>query len=246
MKVAITGSHGLIGSALAASLRAAGNDVVPLPRSGPLDLTGVDAAVNLAGEPIAAKRWNDEQKRKIRDSRIDITRRVVEAVDRDGVPVLLSGSGVGFYGNRGDEVLTEASGPGDDFLARMAIDWEGAAQAAQRARVVLLRTGIVLSPTGGALKKLLPLFKLGLGGRMGSGEQWVSWIALDDHVRAMEHLLTSAVSGPVNLTAPNPVTNAAQAKTIGRVLRRPAVLPTPSFGPKLVLGSELAHELLPK
>ncbi|MEN3272234.1 MAG: uncharacterized protein V7636_995, partial [Actinomycetota bacterium] len=196
------------------------------------------------GEPIAAKRWSDAQKRKIHDSRVDGTRRVVEAIDRDGVPVLLSGSGVGYYGDCGDEVLTESRGPGDDFLAHMAIDWEAAALSAARARVVLLRTGIVLSPAGGALKKLLPLFKLGLGGRMGSGKQWVSWIALHDHVRAMERLLTSDVRGPVNVVAPNPVTNAAQAKTLGRVLHRPAVLPTPSIGPKLVLGSELASTLL--
>src|SRR5687767_682995 len=126
MKVAITGSHGLIGSALGESLRAGGHEVVPLPRSGPLDLAGVDAVVNLGGEPIAAKRWSDEQKRKILDSRVQGTKRLVEAIDRDGVPVLLSGSGVGYYGDRGDEVITEDLGPGDDFLARMAIDWEGA------------------------------------------------------------------------------------------------------------------------
>ena len=244
MKVAITGSHGLIGGALAASLRAAGHEVEPVARSGPLSLVGVDAVVNLGGEPIAAKRWNDEQKRKIRDSRIDGTRRVVEAIERDGVPLLLSGSAIGYYGDRGDEVLTESSGPGDDFLARLCVDWEAEATAASSARVVLLRTGIALSPSGGALKKLLPLFKLGLGGRMGSGKQWVSWIALHDHVRAMEHLLTSSVTGPVNLTAPNPVTNAEQAKTLGEVLHRPSFLPTPAFGPKLVLGGELASSLL--
>lgn len=245
MKVAITGSHGLIGSALSASLLSAGHDVVLVARSGALSLEGVDAVVNLGGEPIAAKRWDDDQKRKIRDSRVDGTRRIVEAVDRDGVPVLLSGSAIGYYGNRGDEVLTEASGAGDDFLARLCVDWEAEATAAASARVVLLRTGIALSRTGGALKKLLPLFKLGIGGRMGTGTQWVSWIALHDHVRAMEHLLTTDTArGPFNLTAPNPVTNAEQAKALGAALHRPSVVPTPAFGPRLLLGRELASSLL--
>lgn len=244
MEIAITGSHGLIGTALGAALRAEGHGVRPIARSGPIDLGGVDAVVNLAGEGIAEKRWDDEQKRKIRESRLDVTRRIVEAVDRDGVPVLLSGSAIGYYGDRGDDVLTEDAGPGTDFLAQLCIDWEAAAQEAKGARVALLRTGIVLTPKGGALKKLLPLFKLGIGGRMGSGKQWVSWISLDDHVRAMQHLLTHDMSGPVNLTAPNPVTNAQQAKTLGIVLHRPSFLPTPAFGPKLLLGAELASSLL--
>ena len=254
MEIAITGSSGLIGSALAASLRADGHRVRPVVRRpvssadeismDEIDLTGVDAVVNLAGEGIAEKRWDDAQKRKIRDSRLETTARVAAAVGSAHVPVLLSGSAVGFYGNRGDEVLTEESGPGSDFLAELCVDWEAAARTATGARVALLRTGIVLTPTGGALKKLLPLFKLGIGGRMGSGKQWVSWITLDDHVRATTHLLTADVSGPVNLTAPNPVTNAQQAKTLGRVLKRPSFLPTPAFGPKLLLGSELAGSLL--
>jgi uncharacterized protein (TIGR01777 family) len=244
MDIAITGSHGLIGTALSAALRTAGHTVRPVARSGPVDLAGVDAVVNLAGEGIAEKRWDEEQKRKIRDSRLDMTRRVVEAVQRDGVPVLLSGSAIGYYGNRGDEVLTEDTGPGSEFLATLCVDWEAAARQATAARVVLLRTGIVLTPTGGALKKLLPLFKLGIGGRMGSGKQWVSWITLDDHVRAMLHLLTNEIAGPVNLTTPNPVTNAEQAKALGTVLRRPSFLPAPAFGPKLLLGSELASSLL--
>lgn len=246
MRVAITGSHGLIGTALGESLRAQGHEVLALPRSGPLELSGVDAAVNLAGEPIAAKRWDEAQKQKIVSSRLDITRRVSEAVARDGVPVLLSGSAVGFYGDRGDDVVTEESDPGSGFLPDLCVQWEAATAPARDAgaRVALLRTGIVQTPRGGALAKQLPLFKLGLGGRMGSGRQWIAWISLEDEVRAIEHLLTADVTGPVNLVAPNPVTNAEHAKALGRVLRRPTFLPTPAFGPKLLLGSELAHTLL--
>ncbi|HEX4903907.1 MAG TPA: TIGR01777 family oxidoreductase [Acidimicrobiales bacterium] len=256
MDIAITGSSGLIGSALATALRAEGHRVRPVVRrapSGPdeigmdgLDLTGVDAVVHLAGEGIAEKRWDDEQKRKILESRTIGTDVVARAVAAAGVPVLLSGSAIGFYGDRGDDVLTEEAGPGDGFLPDLCVQWEAAAQPAvdAGARVAFLRTGIVLSPKGGALAKLLPLFKLGVGGRMGSGKQWVSWITLEDEVRAIQHLLTTDVRGPVNLTAPNPVTNAEQAKTLGRVLKRPSFLPTPSFGPKLVLGAELADTLL--
>jgi uncharacterized protein (TIGR01777 family) len=256
MQVAITGSSGLIGTALTSALRSAGHRVRPIVRRAPsdpdeigmdaLDLAGVDAVVNLAGAGIADERWDEERKRLLVSSRVDTTTTVAAAVVRDGVPVLLSCSAIGYYGNRGDDVLTEESAPGDDYLAGLCVAWEGAAEAAVEGgvRVAYLRTGIVLSPRGGALKKLLPLFKLGVGGRMGSGKQWVSWIAIDDHVAATIHLLTAAVAGPVNLTAPNPVTNAEQAKTLGRVLHRPAVLPTPSFGPKLVLGSELASALL--
>lgn len=256
MDIAITGSHGLIGSALSASLRSACHRVRPVVRSaatGPdeismdaLDLTGVDAVVHLAGEGIAEKRWTDEQKQKILDSRREGTARVAAAVAASGVPVLLSASAIGFYGNRGDEVLTEESGPGEGFLVDVCRTWEGAAQPAidAGARVAFLRTGIVLTPKGGALQKLLPLFKLGIGGRMGSGKQWVSWITLDDEVRAIRHLLDNDVAGPVNLTAPNPVTNEQEAKTLGRVLRRPAVVPTPAFGPRLLLGRELADSLL--
>jgi len=246
MKVAITGSHGLIGSALAASLRSAGHDAVAVDRSQPIALGGIDAVVNLAGEPIGAKRWDAEQKRKILTSRRDLTARVAEAVVRDGVPVLLSGSAIGFYGDRGDDVLTEESPAGEGFLPEVVLAWEAAAQPAVDAgvRVAFLRSGIVQSPAGGALAKQLPLFKLGLGGRMGSGRQWQSWISIDDEVRAIEHLLAVDVRGPVNLVAPNPVTQGDFARTLGRVLGRPTVLPTPSFGPRLLLGKELADALL--
>ena len=254
--VAITGSSGLIGTALGAALRSAGHRVRPVVRRAPagpdeiamdgLDLTGVDAVVHLAGEGIAEKRWTPEQKSRIRDSRLEGTAAVAAAVVAAGVPVLLSGSGIHFYGDRGDDVLTEDEGPGTGFLPELCVEWEAATQPAADAgaRVALLRTGIVLTPKGGALKKMLPLFKLGLGGRMGSGRQWVPWITLDDHVRATMHLLANDLRGPFNLVAPNPVRNQEQAKTIGRVLRRPAILPTPSFGPKLLLGSELAETLL--
>ena len=254
--VAITGSSGLIGTALGAALRSAGHRVRPVVRRAPagpdeiamdgLDLTGVDAVVHLAGEGIAEKRWTPEQKSRIRDSRLEGTAAVAAAVVAAGVPVLLSGSGIHFYGDRGDDVLTEDEGPGTGFLPELCVEWEAATQPAADAgaRVALLRTGIVLTPKGGALKKMLPLFKLGLGGRMGSGRQWVPWITLDDHVRATMHLLANDLRGPFNLVAPNPVRNQEQAKTIGRVLRRPAILPTPSFGPKLLLGFELAETLL--
>jgi uncharacterized protein (TIGR01777 family) len=246
MEIAITGSHGLIGSTLASALRTEGHTIRPLPRTGPFDLGGVDAVVNLAGEPIGAKRWNPEQKRKILESRRDVTTQVAEAVARDGVPVLLSGSAIGFYGDRGDDILTEDSAAGAGFLPEVCLAWEAATRAAADAgaRVVHLRTGIVLTPRGGALQKLLPLFRLGVGGRMGSGKQWMSWIALEDEVAAIAHLLTADVSGPVNLTAPNPARNATLAKTLGRVLGRPAIVPTPAFGPRLVLGRELADTLL--
>lgn len=264
MDIAITGSSGLIGSALASSLRSDGHRVRPIVRrapSGPDEiafdalrdtawgaaatLNGIDAVVHLAGEGIAEKRWDDEQKRKIMDSRRDGTRVVAEAVGRsEGTRVLLSASAIGFYGNRGDEILTEDSPAGDGFLADVCVAWEQATEAAKGARVAHLRTGIVLSPRGGALKKLLPLFKLGVGGRMGSGKQWMSWITLEDEVRAITHLLSADVKGPVNLTAPNPATNAALTKTLGRVLHRPTAIPVPSFGPKLLLGKELAASLL--
>jgi uncharacterized protein (TIGR01777 family) len=256
MDIAITGSSGLIGSARGRALRSQGHRVRPVVRraaTGPdelsfdaLDLTGVDAVVHLAGEGIAEKRWDDEQKRKIRDSRIDGTRTVVDAVVAASTPVLLSGSAIGYYGAGGVVLLTDAAGPGTGFPPPLCVEGVAGAQRAADAgtRVAFLRTGIVLTPTGGALQKLLPLFKLGIGGRMGNGRQWVSWITLEDEVRAIVHLLTHDVAGPVHRVAPNPVRNAEQAKTLGRVLHRPSFLPTPSFGPKLVLGAELAASLL--
>jgi uncharacterized protein (TIGR01777 family) len=161
-------------------------------------------------------------------------------------PVLVSGSAIGFYGNRGDEQLDETSAPGSGFLAELCLAWEAATAAAEAAgiRVAKIRTGIVLDGKGGALPRMAMPFKLGLGGRLGSGKQWMSWISLDDHVGAIRFLLEHDVAGPVNLTAPAPVTNAVLAKALGRVLHRPAVVPVPELGPRLLLGAELAKELL--
>jgi uncharacterized protein (TIGR01777 family) len=264
MHVAITGATGLIGTALAARLRAGGHRVVRLvrhdpapddiewdPSSGHLDaarLAGIDAVVNLTGAGIGDKRWTDGYRRTIRDSRVastDLLSRTLAVLDP--LPkVLLSGSAIGYYGDRGDELLDERSPAGSGFLPDVCRAWEGATSPAAEAgvRVAHLRTGIVLAGHGGALRKQLPLFKLGLGGRFGSGRQWQSWIHLDDEVGAIEHLLTADVEGPVNLTSPNPVTNAAFGSTLGRVLHRPAFVPVPKFGPRLLLGSELADSLL--
>jgi uncharacterized protein (TIGR01777 family) len=264
MRVAITGSSGLIGSALRAGLVGHGHDVVPLvrraatrgeiawdPQHGELDpaaLAGIDAVVNLAGAGIAGHRWTDSYKREIRDSRTLATRLISQAIASadDGPRVLLSGSGIDFYGDQGDRMVDESSAAGTGFLADVCAEWEASTAAAQAAgtRVAHLRTSMVLSAQGGALRKMLPLYKLGLGGRMGSGKQWVSWISIDDEVGAIEHLLNSEASGPVNLASPNPVTNADFARALGHVLKRPAMVPLPSFAPKLVLGSELVETLL--
>jgi uncharacterized protein (TIGR01777 family) len=265
MDVLVTGSSGLIGTALVRGLRAAGHRPVRLvrgeatepdavtwdPVAGTIDrarLDGAEAAVNLAGAGIGDHRWTTEYKRIIRTSRLSSTQLLARTLaSLEPRPrVLLSGSAIGIYGDRGDEPLTEQSELGTGFLADVARDWEAATGPASEAgiRVAHLRTGIVLSKEGGALKKMLPLFKLFVGGRFGSGEQWQSWIAIDDEVGAILHLLEHDVAGPVNVTAPNPVTNADFAKTLGRVLDRPAAVPVPAFGPKLLLGGELADSLL--
>ncbi len=264
MDVAVTGSSGFIGTPLVAALEAAGHRVRRVvrrrargpaevawdPSAGTIDadgLAGVDAVVHLAGEGINAKRWTAGQKQRILDSRTRGTALIAETVARLDPPpsVLVSGSAIGYYGDRGDEVLTENSPAGDDFLAEVCVAWEGAARSAVTAgvRTAFVRTGIVLDPGGGALAKMLPLFKLGLGGRLG-GDQWWSWISLADEVGAIVHLLHADVAGPVNLTAPAPVTNAELTRTLGAVLRRPTVVPVPSFGPQLLLGRELAQSLL--
>lgn len=264
MRVAITGATGLIGSALVDGLRARdhepirivrsepqGTDIVWAPSEGTLDpqsLAGVDAVVNLAGPGIGDHRWTDEYKRTLHDARVKATHLIASAMAGldSGPRVLVSGSAIGYYGSSRDATFDETSPAADDFLARLCVDWEAAAAPAADAgfRLAYIRTGIVLSADGGALAKMLPLFKLGLGGRFGSGKQWQSWIAIDDHVAATIHLLEHDVSGPVNLTAPQPVTNADFARTLGRVLHRPAVLPVPKVGPALLLGSELADNLL--
>jgi uncharacterized protein (TIGR01777 family) len=256
--VAISGATGLIGGALAARLRAQNvrvrrlvrtaqpqspDDIVWDPMRGvlaPSDLEGADAVVHLAGEPLA-HRWTDTRKRAIRESRVrgtELVARTIAALDRRP-RVLLSGSAIGIYGDRGDEPLDEESALGSGFLAAVAREWEAASVAAADAgvRVVLLRTGIVLSPHGGALERLLLPFRLGVGGQIGSGRQWMSWISLDDQVRAIEHALaTTGLHGPVNLVSPNPVTNAEFAATLGRVLSRPALVPVPALALELAYG----------
>lgn len=266
MKIAVTGSSGLIGSALVPHLEAEGHTVLRLVRSAPrasgevrwdpmagtidaAGLAGVDGAVHLAGEGIGTKRWSPEQKQKILDSRVRGTRLLAETLaGLDPKPsVLVSGSGIGYYGLRGDEVLTERSAAGSGFLADVVQQWESATLAAEQAgiRTVHLRTGIVLASQGGALGKVLPLFKLGLGGKLGRGDQWWSWISLEDEVRLILHVLTSDdVAGPVNACAPEPVTNAALTKALGKVLGRPTVLPVPKFALGLVMGGELTEEVI--
>ena len=211
-------------------------------------LEGIDAVVHLAGAGIGDKRWTDDYKRVLVESRTNGTALLADAFAAcsNGPKVLLSGSAIGVYGARGDEDLDETSAPGTGFLADLTDEWEQCTEPAAAAgvRVVFLRTGIVLSAKGGALKKQLPLFKLGAGGTIGSGQQWWSWISIDDEVRAIAHLLTGDITGPVNLTAPHPTTQADFADTLGSVLKRPTFLPTPKFGPKLLLGSELAENLL--
>lgn len=263
--IAITGASGLIGTALSNHLRAQGHDVISFsrrgesspttiawdPAAGRIDagrLSGVDAVVHLAGAGIGDRRWTDSYKREILESRTKGTALLANAMADapHGPKVLLSGSAIGYYGESLSTEFTESSPAGRGFLADVCVQWEAATAAAERAgvRVAHLRTGIVLSPKGGALKKLLPLFKIGAGGRMGSGRQWQSWISIDDEIAAIDHLLSSSVRGPVNLTAPKPVTQAEFTKTLAKVLKRPALLPVPSFGPKILLGSELADALL--
>lgn len=265
MLVAITGSSGLIGSSLVGALRGGGHTAIRLvrhgnpgtdelawdPEAGTIDaagLEGVDAVVNLAGAGIGDQRWTDERKRLIIESRTkstDLIARTIAGLDRKPA-VLLSASGIDYYPDAGDEVLTEESGAGDSFLTDVCQRWEGATAPAQKAgiRTCLLRTGIVQSGDGGALRKMLLPFKLGIGGRLGAGDQWWSWISIDDHVRAMLHLMESDVEGPVNLTAPNPVTNREYTKALGRELGRPTLVPIPGIGPRILLGKELSDALL--
>jgi hypothetical protein len=264
MRVIISGASGLIGSALTTHLRALGHEPVALvrrsagsneiqwdPAKGLLDaeaLAGADAVVHLAGAGIGDRRWTDDYKRELLESRTKgtalLAERIAECSQRPGV--LLSGSAIGYYGPNDDRELDEHSPAGTDFLADLCVQWEAATAPAAAAgvRVAHLRTGIVLSKQGGALKKMLPLFKLGAGGKFGKGDQWQSWISLPDEVGAITHLLTADVSGAANLTAPTPVRNREFAKTLGTVLHRPSVVPVPAFGPKLLLGGELADALL--
>ena len=264
MKIIISGASGLIGTQLVEQLQQHGHDVVRLvrraantgeimwdPKAGVLGasaLEGADAVIHLSGAGIGDKRWTSSYKREILESRTITTSLIANTIaNMSRKPsVFLCGSAIGIYGPRGDEQLTEVSTNGTSFLADVCEQWEAAAKPASDAgvRTVLLRTGIVLTTKGGALKKQLPLFQLGLGGKFGNGKQWQSWISIDDEVGAIEHLLTANVSGAVNLTAPNPVTNAEFTSTLARVVKRPAFLPIPPFAPKAILGGELADALL--
>lgn len=266
MRIIVSGASGLIGRSLARSLGSDGYDVVRLvrrqsrgpseiewdPLGGTIDaagLEGADAVFHLAGAGIGDHRWTESYKQEILDSRVVGTTLLASALaSLERKPsVLVSASAIGWYGDRGDEILNETAAKGDGFLSDVTAAWEAAASPATSAgiRVVHPRTGIVLSNDGGALKRLLLPFKLGAGGRTGHGNQWWSWITLNDEVRALAHLASSSeIAGPVNLTAPNPVTNTEFVKTLGAALRRPTVLPTPSFALKAMLGSELADALL--
>ena len=269
MRVLVSGSSGLIGSAVVDRLRNEGDDVVRLvrrapaaadevrwdPEAGTVDVDAlaaggaVDGIIHLAGEGIGEKRWSPAQKQRILDSRVRGTRTLAEAAAAlDPKPaVFVCGSAVGYYGLRGDEVLTEASAGGSGFLADVVRQWEAATLPAEDAgiRTVHVRTGIVVAPKGGAFGRMLPLLKLGLGGKLGPGDQWWSWISLEDEVRLLLHVLrTPTVSGPVNGTAPQPVTNAEIVKRTAALLGRPAVLPVPKFALSLVMGGELTEEVI--
>ena len=221
------------------------------PANGDIDddaFEGIDGVVNLAGAGIGDRRWSERRKRELRVSRVDATELLVEAMGAAATPprVLVAGSAVGYYGDRGDEMLDEQSGPGTGFLASLAAEWEMAAAEAESAgiRVALARTGLVVADSAPFLTRMLPLFKLGLGGPLGRGQQWWPWISLEDEVRALVFLLESDFAGPANLCAPNPVTNREFTRVLASVLRRPAALAVPRLGPRLLVGRELADELL--
>jgi uncharacterized protein (TIGR01777 family) len=263
MKILISGASGLIGSAFARAAKDAGHLTVPLvrrkglpsslywnPDDGTIDaagLEGVDAVVHLAGESIASGRWTAEKKARILNSRrrgTELLSSALVALKRRPA-VLVSASAIGFYGDCGDRVLTEDSAPGSDFLARVCLEWERATTPASEAgiRVVHLRTGLVLAKTGGALSKMALPFRLGVGGRIGSGNQYMSWIDLEDEIAVILYCLQNEIRGPVNSVAPSPVTNAEFARVLGRVLSRPSLFPLPAFAARLALG-EMADALL--
>jgi hypothetical protein len=248
MNIAISGASGFIGRHLLKSLAASGNSLRPLGRHAPLaeSLREADVIIHLAGEPIA-QRWTAEAKQRIRDSRVAGTRNLVEALAK--LPrrpqALICASAIGYYGSRGDEILTESSAPGSGFLPELCVAWEREAQAAEALglRVVRMRTGIVLDTHGGALQRMLPPFRMGVGGRLGSGQQWMSWIHLEDLERLFQFAVESPVQGPLNGVAPHSVTNSDFTRELARALRRPAVFPVPAFALRLLFG-EMADVLL--
>ena len=259
--IAIAGSSGLIGSALVSALRAADHRVLRIvrrapanadelrwnPDSGDFDpagLDGVDAVVNMCGVGVADKRWSGAVKQSLRDSRIDPTEVITAAVITAEVPVLINASAVGYYGDTGSRIIDESAPPGTGFLARLSVDWEAATEPASQAgvRVVLARTGLVLSGSGGLLGKLRPLFALGLGGRLAGGRQYMPWISLEDEIRGLVFTIdNAALSGPVNLTGPAPVTNSEFTAALGRAANRPTPWQVPGFALKTLLG-EFAEE----
>lgn len=266
MRIVVTGATGLVGTQLVDALEQSGAQAIravrrPVkdesrelswdPEAGKIDAArfeGVDAVVHLAGENIAGGRWSESFKRKIRDSRVKGTRLISEAIAaaKNGPRTFVCASAIGYYGSRGDETLTESSAPGDDFLAKVCQEWEEACRPARDAgvRVVNTRIGVILSTKGGALKKMLTPFKLGLGGKVGDGRQYMSWVALDDVVAAIQFALaTQQASGPMNLVAPRAVTNLEFTKTLGGVLSRPTIFPMPAFAARLAFG-EMADALL--
>lgn len=252
-RIAITGASGLIGSALVGHLKSEGHTVQRLvrrapispdevqwdPKSGYVDieaLRGVDAIIHLAGAGVGDKRWNKKYKAEILNSRLLGTTTIANAVTELAPQVFISASAIGWYGESGNRAVVESDKSGDDFLAAVCREWEAAADLAQNTRTVKIRTGLVLDPTGGALGKMLPLFRFGLGGKMGNGKQWWSWITLHDLIRAITYILENDISGPVNLTAPNPVTNQEFTSALARALHRPALFPAPAIALKLALG----------
>ncbi len=252
-RIAITGASGLIGTALVGHLKSEGHTVQRLvrrptvapdeiqwdPKTGYVDieaLRGVDAVIHLAGVGVGDKRWTKKYKAEILNTRLLGTTAIARAVSEVKPQVFISASAIGWYGESGNRAVIESDRVGDDFLAAVCREWEAAADLAHDVRTVKLRTGLVLDPTGGALGKMLPLFRLGLGGKLGNGKQWWSWITLHDVIRAISFLLEHNISGPVNLTSPNPVTNQEFTSALARAMHRPALFPAPAIGLKIALG----------
>jgi uncharacterized protein len=267
LRIAVTGASGLIGTALTGFLSTRGHTILRLTRSAkddgdastinwqpdkgeidPKRLEGLDVLIHLAGESIAGLRWTAAKKARIRNSRVESTRLLSETIAKLNDPpgAFLCASAMGYYGNRGNETLTEDSPPGQTFLARVCREWEAAADDARNAgvRTLHMRFGLVLAANGGPLQQMLTPFRLGVGGKVGSGSQYWSWVAIDDLISAVSHLIEHEhLSGPVNVVSPNPVTNYEFTKVLGRVLKRPTVLPVPGFAARIALG-EMANELL--
>ena len=253
MRIAVTGSTGMIGTALVGQLKAEGHTVLRLvrrkpnsaeevqwdPAAGTIDLAaleGVDAVIHLAGAGVGDKRWTPKYRATILNSRLLGTTTIANTVTALKPKVFISASAIGFYGETGNRAVVETDRGGEEFLSAVCREWEAAADLATGVRTVKIRTGLVLDPTGGALGRLLPFFRLGIGGKLGSGKQWWSWITLHDEIKAIIHCLNTDISGPVNLTSPNPVTNQEFTGTLARALHRPALFPVPGIALKIIVG----------